>query len=144
MKRDSQIALALTGLSLLLLTSSVRIPVLSVSSSPLVALLFLATIVMLYVEGYVLVSIVLIAVGLYLVRGYSVPVTRENYTYTPPPTELAAPIPEQPVSYGPDSVDLDIANRRVSSHVASEVYDVQPALLTHPPSYETLWSMTGG
>ena len=141
MKHDSQVALALAGLSLVLLLPSIRLRVSGTISSPIVAGLFVGTMVMLYVEGYKVVSIVLIMVALYLLQGYSVPTKREHFTYSGI-IESAATAPEQPVSYGPDSVDLDIANRRVFPQTLPEV-PVQPALLTYPPTEYALWSMSG-
>jgi hypothetical protein len=141
MKHDSQVALALSGLSLILLLPSIRLRVSSIISNPIVAGLFVGTMVMLYVEGYMLVSIVLIMVTLYLLQGYSVPTKREHFTYSDV-IDSVATIPEQPVSYGPDSVDLDIANRRVSPQALPEV-PVQPTLLTYPPTEYALWSMSG-
>jgi hypothetical protein len=141
MKRDSQIALALTGVSLLLLAPSIRLPLSGMVSNPFALGLFVTAVIALYLKGYVLVSIVLAVVGLYLARGYSTPVTREHYTYSETIEDVTT-VPEQPVGDGPDTIDLDVANRIVLSQATPEV-EVQPALLTYPPSEETLRSLTG-
>lgn len=161
MKNDSEIALGLTVVSFVLLIPHVRLPLLNVVSNPIIAILLLGGILALFLKGYVLVSIACIVVGLYLIGSSSKPAYREHYTYTPdaepepelasPQPELAAPVdspqpeivtPEQQTMSEQDSVDIQVASRAFTSE-APPVVDIQPYLLTYPPSDETLRSMSG-
>jgi hypothetical protein len=134
MKHDSQIALGLTGLSLLLLLPTVRLPLLDLVSSPVAIIAFVLAIGTLLMKEYTLSAIVLIAVGLYLARGSS---PREHRIYLSKSQDESR--------FGADSVDIQIANRTFRTDSPSMLDTSQPAspLLTYPPSEETLRSLSG-
>lgn len=134
MKHDSQVALGLIGLSLLLLIPSVRSPLLGLVSNPVVAVLFIGAAATILLRGYTLIAIVMIAAALYL--------SRESMTLS----QISRPIhfakPEVDPLFGSDGIDVQVANR-VSKYEVPEISFEQTQLLTYPPSDETLRSMSG-
>jgi hypothetical protein len=132
MKHDSQVAIALIGLSVLLLIPSVRSPLLGLVSNPVVAILFIGAAATILLRGYTLVAIVMIAAALYL--------SRESMTVA----KSSQPVYFAPTESEPqDGIDVQIANRTVKLQVPEFPVEEQPQLLTYPPTEETLRSMTG-
>jgi len=139
MKTDERTALVLGSLSLLLLLPSVRFPVLELVSNPIVLVVGGVGIAYTLATQHYLIATVLIAVALYLLNERKVYVSSDQQ-------QLYLDIQEDDARFVPsNSLDLQVANKTLT-RTSPELLDppkASPALLAHPPSDETLRSLSG-
>jgi hypothetical protein len=139
MKTDERTALVLGSLSLLLLLPSVRFPVLELVSNPIVLVVGGVGIAYTLATQHYLIATVLIAVALYLFNERKVYVSSDQQ-------QLYSDIQEDDARFVPsNSLDLQVANKTLT-RASPDLLDqpkASPALLAHPPSDETLRSLSG-
>jgi hypothetical protein len=139
MNTEERSALVLGVLSLLLLIPSVRFPVLELVLNPFVVIAGGVVIAYTLATHHYLIAMVLIAVALYLCN------ERKVYVYSDQ-RQVYLDTQEDDARFVPsNSLDLQVANKTLM-RASPELLDppkASPDLLTHPPSADTLHSMSG-